>query len=53
MIFTQWHWRLSNDRGDGNCTVDWVWNLAPDHHHHDDHESESYDDHGDDDEDDV
>ena len=52
MIFTQWHWRLSNDRGDGNCAVDWLWNLAPDHHDDDD-ESESYDDHGDDDEDDV
>ena len=49
MIFTQWHWRLSNDRGDGNCAVDWVWNLAPDHHDDDD-ESESYDDHCDDDE---
>ena len=59
MIFTQWHWRLSNDRGDGNCAVHWVWNLAPDHHDEenesfaDDDDDEDLGDHCDDDEDDV
>ena len=53
MIFTQWHWGLSNDRGDGNCAVHWVWNLAPDHDHDHDDENESFADEEDDDEEEV
>ena len=38
--YTKWHWRLSNDRGDCNGTVNGVWHLASDDEDDDDEEEE-------------
>ena len=41
--YTKWHWRLSNDRGDCNGTVNGVWHLASDDEDDDDDEEEEED----------
>ena len=43
-IYTKCHWRLSNDRGDCNGTVNGVWDLASDDEDDDDEEEEDEED---------